>query len=148
MPPRIPRAASAGFERFRETGVSHLIGKTVELYGRRKDGSEFPLELSLATYQTGQGKFFTGIIRDITARKEAEDTIRASEQRFRTMAETMPTMVAIYQGTGHAYANAAAEAILGYTRAELLQCSFLDYVHPDFRGMVKDAASPASAARG
>jgi PAS domain S-box-containing protein len=76
------------------------------------------------------------LAREVAERKKAEETLRASEQRFRTMAETMPTMVAIFQGTGHAYVNAASEAMLGYTREELLHRSFVDYVHPDFRAMV------------
>jgi PAS domain S-box-containing protein len=53
------------------------------------------------------------------------------------MAETMPATVAIYQGTGHAYVNAAAATMLGYTREELLHLSFLHYVHPDFQELVK-----------
>jgi PAS domain S-box-containing protein len=137
MPDSYRDAHDRGLTRFQATGVPFVIGKTVELRGLRKNGSEFPLELSLATWETGGRKYFSGVIRDITERKGAEETIRASEQRFRTMAETMPTTVAIYQGTGHLYVNAATEAMLGYTRDELLHRSFLDYVHPDFREMVK-----------
>jgi PAS domain S-box-containing protein len=49
------------------------------------------------------------------------------------MVEVTPTMVAIIQGTGHVYLNPAAAAMVGYSREELLQLNFLDYVHPDFR---------------
>jgi signal transduction histidine kinase len=44
--------------------------------GRRKDGAEFPVELSLATWKTQEGVFFTGIVRDVTRRKRAEEEIR------------------------------------------------------------------------
>ena len=71
--------------------------------------------------------------REIAERKKAEETLAVSEHRFRTMAETMPTMVAIFQGTGHVYVNPAAVTMIGYTREELLRRSFLDYVHPEFR---------------
>jgi PAS domain S-box-containing protein len=64
-----------GLRRLRMSGESNLIGKTVELDGRRSDGSEFPLELSLATWKTEEGTFYTGIVHDITARKEAEQEI-------------------------------------------------------------------------
>ncbi len=64
-----------GFERFLKTGRPTVIGKTVELEGRKKDGSLFPLELSLSAQRSGEGWNFTAIIRDITARKEAEQNI-------------------------------------------------------------------------
>ena len=53
--------------------------------------------------------------REIAERKKAEETLAVSEHRFRTMAETMPAMVAIFQGTGHIYVNPAAVAMMGYT---------------------------------
>jgi two-component system sensor histidine kinase/response regulator len=76
------------------------------------------------------------LAKEIAERKKAEETLAVSEQRFRTMAETMPTMVAIFQGTGHVYVNPAAVVMMGYSREELLHRSFLDYVHPDFRDLV------------
>ncbi|MGH7791525.1 MAG: sensor histidine kinase, partial [Thermodesulfobacteriota bacterium] len=53
-----------------------VVGKTVELVGRRKNGSEFPVELSLASWKTGEGNFFTGILRDITERKRTEEALQ------------------------------------------------------------------------
>jgi len=76
MPARYRDAHSKGLERLRATGESKMIGKTVELRGLRKDGQEFPLELSVATWQSGQGTFYGGIIRDITKRKQAEEALR------------------------------------------------------------------------
>jgi diguanylate cyclase (GGDEF)-like protein/PAS domain S-box-containing protein len=63
-----------------EQGVSNtmnfvlkpLMGKVIEASGRRKDGSEFPVEMSGSVWQTPEGSFYTGIIRDITKRREAE----------------------------------------------------------------------------
>lgn len=69
--------------------------------------------------------------------KKAEEALRASEQRFRTMVEVTPTMVAIRQGSGHVYFNPAAATMLGYSREELQKLAFLDYVHPDFRPLVQ-----------
>ena len=76
MPERYRQAHLEGFQRVTTTGETRVIGRTVELYGLRKDGSEFPLELSLATWKSGEQSFYTGIIRDITERKEREEEIR------------------------------------------------------------------------
>ncbi len=79
MPERFRVMHDAGLRRVVEHGAaaSRLIGGTVEVVGQRKDGSEFPLELSLGTWETGEGRFFSGIIRDIGDRKRAEEHARA-----------------------------------------------------------------------
>src|SRR5207237_6633083 len=76
MPERFREAHRAGLARYVATGEARVIGKTVELAGRRNDGTEFPLELSLAAWKHGSEVAFTAIIRDITARKEGEDQRR------------------------------------------------------------------------
>lgn len=77
MPERYHSEHDQGFQRLQTTGEGRIIGRTVELAGLRKDGKEFPLELSLATWKTGAGTFYTGIIRDITARKRGEEALQA-----------------------------------------------------------------------
>jgi len=59
-----------------ETGESDLIGQVMEVTGKRKDGSGFPLELSLAAWRTRDGIFFTAIGRDISERKAAEEKLK------------------------------------------------------------------------
>jgi PAS domain S-box-containing protein len=83
MPEHYRDAHQRGLERLRSGGEPKLIGKTFELYGLKKDGREFPLELSLAMWETEHGKSFSGILRDITERKRAEEEL---ERRNRELA--------------------------------------------------------------
>ena len=75
MPERFRNLHNEGMARTLAGGAPRIIGKSIEVVGLRKDGSEFPLELSLAQWQTAEGQFFTAIIRDITERKQAEEQI-------------------------------------------------------------------------
>jgi PAS domain S-box-containing protein len=89
MPERFRQAHLAGITRFVSTGDPHVIGKIVELAGLRKDGTEFPLELSLTAWETPDGPFFTGIIRDITQRKSVERRLAAEHTVTRVLAESV-----------------------------------------------------------
>ena len=80
MPARYREAHQRGMERVRSNGDSRVIGKTVELHGLKKDGAEFPLELSLGTWKTEEGTFYSGIIRDITERKQLQDRLIQAEK--------------------------------------------------------------------
>ncbi|HWA07116.1 MAG TPA: PAS domain S-box protein [Ignavibacteria bacterium] len=75
MPDRyIPKHQSA-FSNAAHTGVSLLHGKTLELTGKKKDGTEFPIELSIAKWELNDQVYFTGMIRDISPRKMIENEL-------------------------------------------------------------------------
>jgi len=75
IPDRFQKANENGMERFLSSDEDRVIGKTVELTGRRKNESEFPMELSLATWNTAGDTFFIGIARDVTERKRAQEDL-------------------------------------------------------------------------
>jgi PAS domain S-box-containing protein len=72
VPERFKEYHQKGMDRAVSKGALTTSGKSLETTGVRKDGSEFPLELSVARWETKEGVFFTTIIRDTTERKEAE----------------------------------------------------------------------------
>jgi len=80
MPKRYRDAYKKGMQRLISTGDSNILGKTVELHGLRKNGVEFPLELSLSSWKTAEKINFTGIIRDITERKNMEQMLIQAEK--------------------------------------------------------------------
>ncbi len=80
MPTRYREPHMRGVARVNAGGESPVIGQTVELHGLRRDGSEFPLELSLGTWQSHDGVFYSAIVRDITERKQAEADLHAAKE--------------------------------------------------------------------
>src|SRR5665213_2751415 len=101
-------------EGYAEDPHTRSMGAGLELYGRRKDGSEFPVEISLAPLETEDGTLVSSAIRDITDRKRAED-------RFRGLLESAPDAMVIVDGTGQiVLINAQTEKLFGYPRTELL----------------------------
>ncbi len=82
IPERYSEAHRRGMEHLSSGSGSQIVGKTLELSGLRKDGAEFPLELSISSWEAGKETFFTGIIRDISERKEMEQQIERDQNRL------------------------------------------------------------------
>ena len=75
---------------------------------------------------------------DLVERQRIEKDLRASEERFRTLAETARASIVIIQDATFAYVNTAAEALSGYAREELLAMHFWDVVPPDYRDLARE----------
>ena len=80
IPERFRDGHAEGIDRVSHGGERHVIGQTVELAGLHRDGRELPIELSLATWFTDDRQYFSGIIRDITDRKVAEDALHVANK--------------------------------------------------------------------
>ena len=81
---------SNGMKGLQTEGGQNVIGKTVEFKGLRKDKSVFPIELSLSTWETKSEQFFTGIIRDITERKRAEEALVQEQYLMNMLMANVP----------------------------------------------------------
>jgi diguanylate cyclase (GGDEF)-like protein/PAS domain S-box-containing protein len=132
MPERYRELCMAGLHRYLRTGEAHVVGGTTELVGLRKDGGEFPIEMSLGeTHENGE-RLFTGMIRDITARKRIEDALREARDRFRSIFDYAPIGVAMVSLEGrYLQVNRSLCEILGYTEEELQALTWQEITHPD-----------------
>ncbi len=86
----------------------------------------------------GEITHFQGIVIDVSEWKRAEEAISESEEKFRTLAETSPTPIILIQGEEIIYANEAVVQFTGYTREELSEMKFWEFVHDDFRDLVRE----------
>jgi PAS domain S-box-containing protein len=123
------------------------MGSGLELFGARKDGTEFPIEISLSPIETSDGPLVASAIRDITDRKRAEE-------KFRGLLESAPDAMVIVGNDGRIQLiNAQTERLFGYKRkeligqwVELLMPSRFRKNHPHHRGTF--FASPKTRAMG
>lgn len=123
-PSRFHAAHRDAFDRFRSTGGGDVIGKTLELAALRKDGTEFPMELSLSNVKLKGQWHAVGIVRDITERKKSE----AGVKLFQALLDQSTDAIEVLDpDTFHFLdANQAAYRSLGYSREELLSLSAFD----------------------
>jgi PAS domain S-box-containing protein len=69
-------------DNYLKTGIKKIIGIGREVSGRRKDGTTFPLHLSVSAFEADGRRYFTGMIHDLSDRKHVEEALRESERRF------------------------------------------------------------------
>jgi PAS domain S-box-containing protein len=101
--------------------LAQQIGTGLELIGRRKDGSEFPMELMLSPLESDEGILVTAAIRDIGVRRQAEEHLAQMEGRYRGLLEAAPDAMVVVNETGEiVILNLQAEKQFGYRRDELL----------------------------
>jgi PAS domain S-box-containing protein len=113
MPEFLRKVHEKGFTRYLTTGQRHINWQGTELTGLQKDGREFPIEVSFGELSRDGHKVFTGFIRDISERKQAEDKLRASERTLRELTETIPQM--LWSAEADGLINYCNQRVLDYT---------------------------------
>ena len=137
VPERFLEAHLEALERVRLGGAQHIIGKTVVVSARRKGGAEFPLELSLARWESVDGWFITAIARDTTERERAAQRVEVAAERYRTLVEWSPEPLVVHRNGVLLYANPAALRMFGVPDGQrVVGTPILDRVHPDCRALM------------
>ncbi|HZO60307.1 MAG TPA: PAS domain S-box protein [Solirubrobacterales bacterium] len=119
-----------GLERYLSTGESNILGRRLELVGRRSNGSDFPIEVSIVRIGTEEPPIFAGYLRDLTARKRGEESAR----RLAAIVEHSSDAVVGVGVDGRIVAwNPGAERLYGWSAAEAIGMSIADTAPPDQR---------------
>jgi PAS domain S-box-containing protein len=131
-----PAGREVYLERLRHEGAMQL-----EALHRRKDGTVFPIEIVTSLISVAGRELVLGIDRDISARRQAEEALRAAETQYRTLVEHLPAIIytaAIDEHSSTSYVSPQIETILGFTPEEWLADPnlWLEQVYPDDRALV------------
>ena len=133
MPAAYRGAHQLGMQRIVKASASYSLSKLLELKGLRKDGTIFPLEISLSTWQLEGARYFSGILRDITERKQVEQSLQESERYSRMLFEQSPIGLALCHLDGQLVdCNLAYAQIVGRTPDEMNHLSYWDVTPAEY----------------
>jgi two-component system sensor kinase FixL len=121
MPSPYHEQHDAYLRRYIETGEARIIGIGREVTGRRRDGTVFPVRLSVGEMRIGGQRKFTAMLRDLSKRVHLEDALGASEARWRAIVDSAVDGIIVIDAYGRIEAfNRAAERLFGYAIDEVI----------------------------
>jgi PAS domain S-box-containing protein len=148
IPERFRADHPGWMEEFGVTDVTaRTMGRKGELYGRKANGLEFPMEATISQVTVGGEKLYTVIIRDITERRRSEAKLRRSEERFRALVQNSQDIISILEADGTtAYVSPSITRALGYHPEELVGTNAYERIHPDERAQLREVFLATAAA--
>jgi len=119
-----------------ENLVQKIIKVAHNVPVRKKDGSLFFADISATALTFKNRPCVMGMFRDITDRKQAEEDLRKSEARYRSLVENATEAIYVAQDGMLKFVNRAGVKIAGYSEQELISTPFIEFIHPDDRAMI------------
>jgi two-component system cell cycle sensor histidine kinase/response regulator CckA len=142
IPPSLRESHRRGLARFNATGEAVILGRRIEISAMRRDGTEFPVELSIMRVSREGPAVFAGEIRDLTEAKRVQLEMRKSEDRFRKLFDSNTIGIVIADLNGNTLeANDAYLGMVGRTRGELLsgEIRWSELTPPEYSGLDQKA---------
>ncbi len=131
VPPRLRRKHRSGFEKRVRLSTHERFGRTIQVEGLRKDGTEVSLEISLAVARQGDDLIFTAVVRDITEFREMVEQLNDALQRLQFQLDRMPLAYIVWDVDFRVTEwNPAAERMFGYTKAEAINRQAYELIVP------------------
>ncbi|MCI0355841.1 MAG: PAS domain S-box protein [Acidobacteria bacterium] len=131
MPDYLRKVHESSLARYLKTGRKHIRWEGVELTALHRSGREVPVEVAFGEFRHGNSHVFTGVVRDISDRKQAEQLLREREERYHELIENAGDMIFVHDLSGRfTTVNRAICEATGYTRDELLHLNIADLLPP------------------
>jgi PAS domain S-box-containing protein len=151
MPEPYSSQHDAYLAKYLATGQRQIIGIGREVAGLRKDGTTFPMHLSVGEFRIGAVRYFTGTILDLSAQRAAEQRFEREQALFQSIFQSLPDPIVICDAGGAIrLVNPSFTKVFGFTEPEVLGegvGSLFERAEDGERLLAADAAPPAAPAR-
>lgn len=139
IPERFRYQHQANVSRFFANPSNRQMGTQMDLYALKKDGTEFPVDISLSPLNTGEELLVACAVRDISAQKKIEQTLKEREETYHALFEHANDAIFLLSLTGiHLQVNQKAADLLGYSKEELIGMGVSDIVVPEEYPIAQD----------
>jgi PAS domain S-box-containing protein len=138
IPPKYREAHEQGMRRYLQTGQGRVLNRIIEIEALHKDGHLFPVELSIWPISDDRGQGFGAFIRDVSERQRAQESLKASEERYRSVVENLGEGMLVLRDGLVVFANLKAAEVLRVPHEQLLGADYLQWLHPDDREIARD----------
>ncbi len=144
LPERNRKRVEGQFDDRLQAGDATKFGKIITSIGVRKNGEEFPAEVSQSIHTVNNQNYYIGVVRDVSERMRLESVAAQSTQRLRLLLENSTDLIITVDSSGTLqYVSPASEQMLGRTSEELLGQNVLGFIHPDDHNAVLTALGSA-----